>query len=63
MTEPEERLLYLLQSAVASLIIKVTSQTGDADVVFGPEAGWRKPRNEVRNMDGATSMEGGNYKM
>jgi len=32
MTEQEERLLYLLQSAVASLIIKVTSQTGDADV-------------------------------
>ena len=62
MTESEERLLYFLQSAVASLIIKVTSQTEDADV-FGPEAGWRKPRNKIYSMDGATSTEGGNDKM
>jgi len=63
MMEPEG-LLSLLQSAVASLIIKVTSQTEDADVEhLDLRQDGVKPRNEIHRMDGATSTEGGNDKM
>jgi hypothetical protein len=64
MTEPEERLLYLLQSAVASLIIKVTSQTDEAPREY---LGLMQDGvNRVMRFTvwtGATSVEGANDKM